>query len=161
MNLRKLTILSLFIYCALFAATGFSQGIQRTFIFDGCTGYKEGTRSEPTKWSHCCFAHDLRYWAGGTQEQRVNADLKIKKCVKETGAELHATIMLLGIRAGGLSPIKIRGKQWGNAWSNKIRNKTLNVDEIDQLNMSLINHTSLSINEIQEFINSLKNDLIP
>lgn len=36
----------------------------------------------------CCAKHDFEYWQGGTAEQRKEADLKFKQCMKDSGQSL-------------------------------------------------------------------------
>jgi hypothetical protein len=130
--------------------------ISRHFVTDLCTGYKEGTKKQPQKWLQCCVWHDLRLWAGGAKAHRRVVDRLLRQCVKEKGGKSHALIMWLGIRLGSLSPIKLPGIQWGNAWGNKSRRKPLTEVEIINLKKSLQDHPSmLSKDEIDQFINEL------
>lgn len=88
----------------------------RPFETDYCTGFPEGTRSNPDLWKHCCIEHDLHFWAGGSIQARRRADRRIKECITEAGAPGIGKLMYLGIRLGALSPFKIKKKKWGNAW---------------------------------------------
>ena len=56
------------------------------FTSDGCSLFIDGTFEKPDLWKECCLTHDIAYWQGGTQEERLEADLAFKACVeKKTG----------------------------------------------------------------------------
>lgn len=155
--MKKLSYLVwLFVTFNFYSVHCFAQVI-RAFEFDGCTLYKEGTQDYPKLWEHCCFQHDLRFWAGGTKSQRIEADKSLKSCVAKTGASTHSFLIYMGVTLGSLSPYKLKGRQWGNAWSDKVRDQELNSDEINQLKQSLIEQQLLSDFQIKEFIKSLEN----
>jgi hypothetical protein len=128
----------------------------KPFETDFCTGYKEGTSKVPLLWADCCKEHDLYLWAGGTRKQRRQADRRLRKCVRDKGAPIHGIIMWLGVRIGKLSPIKIKGHQWGNAWGHKVRREKLSKDEIKALQQSLTQHSDLSPEQIIDFIQELE-----
>lgn len=111
----------------LLSSLSFQAWALRPFETDQCTGYIEGD------WAHCCVQHDLLLWAGGTLEESHKADLDLRECVRETGNEFHAQLMYLGIRIGRRSPYKLEGKQWGNAWGDKVRHEALTEQEVDLL----------------------------
>ena len=90
-----------------------SQANLRTFESDLCTMFPNG------KWGHCCFEHDLHYWAGGTKERRNWADRELRQCVRDTGKKRIAEIMYWGVKLGRLSPVKLKSKRWGNAFLGK------------------------------------------
>ena len=48
-----------------------------------------------------CFFHDLRYWIGGTEEERLVADAKLMIDVAEMGEAWMAQTMFAGVRVGG------------------------------------------------------------
>jgi len=130
--------------------------ILRPFSSDLCTGYSEGTKTKPHLWESCCIKHDLFLWAGGTHQQRLKVDAGLRSCVKATGQSMHSYLIWLGVRAGSFSPIKIKGKQWGNAWSEKTRGQALSLEEIEMLQESLLNHSEMSIEAIEEFASELR-----
>lgn len=99
-----------------------------TFATDGCTRYRDGTTENPTLWQHCCVAHDLLYWLGGTEADRKKADEGLYQCVKATGDSSPARTMYLGTRAGG-GPLGHNTYRWGFGW-NRIRDyKVLTAQE--------------------------------
>lgn len=105
----------------------------KPFVTDFCTSYREGTSQKPDLWKHCCVEHDLYFWAGGSLEDRKATDLRLKSCVESTGAIFQAKLIYLGVTLGGVSPIKFKSKQWGNAWENRQRHISLNEIETSQL----------------------------
>lgn len=104
-----------------------TMAVVRPFKTDICTGYING------RWSHCCVQHDLLLWAGGTQAQNDQADIDLRECVRETGNEIHARVMYLGLQIGRKSPFKLKGQQWGNAWGDQVRNQELSDQELEML----------------------------
>ena len=51
----------------------------------GCSQFPDGTLSHKTLWLKCCTEHDQKYWAGGTFDERLQADQELRACVKSTG----------------------------------------------------------------------------
>lgn len=51
------------------------------FKTDGCSASPNGLPS--TSWAHCCVAHDIWYWLGGSKETRTQADQSLKICMSE------------------------------------------------------------------------------
>lgn len=111
----RLGILHIFIVSPL---TSFAQDVSplKMFTTDYCTAYVEGTFQRPGVWKHCCLEHDLYFWAGGSYEDRKDADLRLGRCVDATGEHEQARLMYSAVALGGLSPIKFKGQQFGNSW---------------------------------------------
>lgn len=132
----------------------------RPFVTDGCTDYRDGTHENPTLWRSCCIQHDLDLWAGGREDERTGDDLDLRDCVAATGATVQARIIYLGVRLGSYSPRKIRGMQWGNAWSETtVRKSALTPDEIDLLETEILKPLYapvLGIETRQDFIRKLR-----
>ena len=88
----------------------------RVFTTDGCSrGFPEGPPGHPNLWCDCCVAHDLTYWKGGTWEQRVAADAKLRECVTEKHRALTGIAMELGARVGG-TPYLPTSYRWAYGW---------------------------------------------
>jgi hypothetical protein len=88
----------------------------RAFTTDGCSGgFPEGPPGHPNLWCDCCVAHDLTYWKGGTWEQRVAADAKLRECVTEKHQALSGMAMELGVRVGG-TPYLPTSYRWVYGW---------------------------------------------
>jgi len=84
----------------------------KPFTSDGCSSFPNGTLEQKELWLSCCTAHDIAYWQGGTYQQRLNADLKLKQCVTAVGEPVIAKLMLSGVRVGG-SPYWPTQFRWG------------------------------------------------
>ena len=56
------------------------------FTTDGCSWSPDGTPVNPKKYQGCCKLHDAEYWVGGTEDQRLQADLAFKQCLLDKGA---------------------------------------------------------------------------
>ncbi len=87
------------------------------FSSDGCSLFPDGTFANRAWWCECCFDHDIAYWRGGTKEERLRADERLRDCVRErtTDKEL-AEVMFLGVRSGG-HPAFPTWYRWGYGWS--------------------------------------------
>lgn len=133
-----------------------SAPLVRTFSSDKCTFWPDSTLLED--WSHCCIQHDLYYWAGGTEEQRELVDQELKSCVQESSSRLNAALMFAGVRLGSLSPVKFGGKQWGNAWGDKVRETPLTLQEIRNLKYALLSTLphGMSYSDIDTFVENLE-----
>lgn len=93
-----------------------AQEIIQPFTSDGCSAFPDGTLKQNKLWLSCCTTHDLAYWQGGTEAQRLAADKELKHCVTQVGEPTIAKLMLAGVRVGGTPylPTKFR---WGYGWS--------------------------------------------
>lgn len=128
------------------------------FKTDYCTNYPEGTKDRPTAWKHCCLKHDLYFWAGGSKEDRSNADLELKECIIEAGHPLQAEIMYRAVRLGSYSPVKYPDRRWGNAWKKRAAYKALSFEEILAIENELDSgYTDLSDEDKKSFIADLFN----
>jgi hypothetical protein len=142
----------LLLFCLSFSTQAATT--PKPFVTDLCTGYPEGTLEQPKLWAHCCLKHDLDLWAGGKESHRTQVDLNLRECVSLTGQPQHARLMWLGVRLGRLSPIKIPGQQWGNAWGSDVRDELLSKNEIMLLQATLRDST-LGPDAIEHFIQDL------
>ena len=80
------------------------------FKSDACTLFPSGS------WGHCCLAHDLEYWVGGTHKQRKQADKNLKTCAAEVAGSALGVILYLGVRLGGNADFPTPWK-WGFGWN--------------------------------------------
>ena len=86
------------------------------FTSDGCSLFIDGTFKDPELWKECCLKHDIAYWQGGIEEDRLQADLTFKACVeKETGDATLAKLMYDAVRLGG-EPYFPTWYRWGYGW---------------------------------------------
>lgn len=148
------TILSVF--CASASQLEGTASLERTFKSDQCTFWPDSSFSND--WSHCCIQHDLYYWAGGSDKERQLVDQELKSCIQESSGPLNAKLMFIGVRLGSLSPVKFGGKQWGNAWGNKVRDTHLKLTEIQKLKYALLSTLphNMSYSDIDMFVENLK-----
>lgn len=103
------------VIAALFSACASADSPSR-FTTDGCSLFFDRSPSGGADWCHCCVAHDLTYWRGGTEEARLDADRVLAACVAElSGSRLLSGVMFAGARLGG-SPYLPTGFRWGYGW---------------------------------------------
>ncbi len=95
---------------------------------DGCSGGMSATyaalpdaihiRFGPElPWHQCCVEHDRAYYYGGTREQKIAADKRLKECVESVvGKELIGTLlgnaMQVAVHIGG-QPYFATPYRWG------------------------------------------------
>ena len=88
----------------------------KPFTSDGCSMFPDGTFEQKTLWLKCCKQHDFDYWQGGTSDQRLASDKRLKQCVASVGEPNIAALMLTGVRVGG-HPNLPTSFRWGYGWS--------------------------------------------
>ncbi len=86
------------------------------FETDGCTHFPNGNDRDPNLWLECCVNHDLKYWIGGSEEDRLSADEGLKECVIGKGEFETANLMYEGVRIAG-SPYFNTSWRWGFGWA--------------------------------------------
>ena len=87
----------------------------KPFTTDGCSLWIDGTLEQPNLWRHCCVAHDLDYWKGGSEAQRQQSDERIQACVQEAQGSGMANYIYTNVRWGG-SPYWMNHYRWGYGW---------------------------------------------
>lgn len=110
----------------------FGSKALQPFTTDGCSDFPNGTSSHKDLWRKCCVAHDLKYWAGGTFDERLQADLDLRACVKAVGEPGVAQLMLAGVRVGG-SPMWPTSFRWGYGWAYFRGYRALTPEELRQV----------------------------
>lgn len=99
------------------------------FSSDGCSLFPDRSLINNQDWCDCCLEHDIAYWQGGTEEERLAADTALRDCVvAKTGNIELAEMMFLGVRAGG-SPWFYNWYRWGYGWSYDRKYQALTLDE--------------------------------
>jgi len=107
------------------------------FRSDGCSLFPDRSVLTRQDWCECCFEHDLAYWRGGTEEDRLLADLELRRCVLEkTGDEHLADLMFEGVRFGG-SPYFYNWYRWGYGWSYDSKYGPLTEEALAQVKQKL------------------------
>jgi hypothetical protein len=109
MRLRGLLLLCLFV-----SASGQANEL-KPFATDGCSLWIDGTPEQPNLWRHCCVAHDLAYWQGGSEATRKQADDDIQACVTEAQGKGMGNYIYTNVRWGG-SPYWMNYYRWGYGW---------------------------------------------
>ncbi|GAA5173251.1 hypothetical protein GCM10025771_00300 [Niveibacterium umoris] len=105
----------------------------KPFETDGCSRFPDGTAAQQTLWRDCCVRHDVAYWIGGTESDRLDADRALEQCVAAVGEPAIATLMLAGVRVGG-GPYFPTSYRWGYGWSYPFTYHALDRDEAAQVN---------------------------
>ena len=107
------------------------------FSSDGCSLFPNSSLISEEDWCECCFLHDVSYWRGGTEQERLAADLQLKQCVfQATNDQVLADIMFRGVRFGG-SPYFYNWYRWGYGWSYERKYSSLSEDENKQAELQL------------------------
>ena len=88
------------------------------FSSDGCSAW-------PDEWDKvsiypACFWHDVEYWLGGSDKQRLAADLRLAQRVLELTNDCQLSVelsvaMFYGVRGMGNTPLKFPFT-WGFGW---------------------------------------------
>ena len=68
--------------------------------------------------------HDMKYWYGGSLENREQADLDLYQCVKKVAHNSWATLIYRGVKLGHHSPIKNK-YNWSWGWVTPRQNVPL------------------------------------
>ncbi|MEM1085338.1 MAG: hypothetical protein AAGI48_14595 [Verrucomicrobiota bacterium] len=87
------------------------------FHTDGCSLSPERSASGDVNWRACCIEHDLAYWKGGSEEERLAADERLRECMlKETGNARLADTYFEAVRVGGQAHFPT-WYRWGYGWN--------------------------------------------
>jgi hypothetical protein len=106
-----------------------SSTVLRPFTTDGCSLFPDRALIGDKDWCHCCLAHDLAYWQGGTREQRLQVDLELRDCVARVMKNsTMATTMLAGVQMGG-TPYLMTPYRWAYGWGYGRNYQALNTSE--------------------------------
>lgn len=170
-NLKLLTIVSFFVLASTVRAqpdivkkeiesgkevvetTEESSPSLKPFFTDGCTLFVDGPVGQAKLWRHCCVEHDLRYWFGGSKDDRNATDLRLRSCVKKAAGAYWANLIYYGVKTGQFSPIKNK-THWNWGWKEKRKyapltseEKNIAKTEVSRLTLSEIDTTEfLKIN---------------
>ncbi|MGB0744851.1 MAG: hypothetical protein ACPGSB_10040 [Opitutales bacterium] len=99
------------------------------FSSDGCSLFPDSSLINADDWCLCCLKHDIAYWKGGTEAERLAADEALRECVLEnTGDAQLAEAMYLAVRMGG-SPYFKNWYRWGYGWNYKRKYQALTDEE--------------------------------
>jgi len=88
----------------------------RPFTTDGCSLFPDRDPVRHVEWRECCVEHDMAYWRGGTEAERLHADEALRACVAQrTGDTRLAELMFRGVRAGGAAVFPT-WYRWAYGW---------------------------------------------
>ena len=133
---RTIRIYFIFTFFLLFGCSNGPKEI-RDFSSDGCSLFPDKSLITEEDWCDCCFEHDIAYWKGGTEEERLAADVKLRDDnIKKTGNKELAEIMYNGVRFGG-SPYFYNWYRWGYGWGYDRKYKALTPTEQKQVEVKL------------------------
>ena len=143
-NVFLLQSLFLFSVFLVLWGTGFSKeelvkesSILKPFTTDGCSLFPDGTFSDKEKWQDCCIEHDIAYWQGGSEAERLKADLELKRCIFErTGDQVLSDLVYDSVRIWG-SPVFPAWYRWGYGWPYGRGYEALNKEEQEQVTQHL------------------------
>jgi len=101
----------------------------KDFKSDACSLFPDRSLVSEEDWCDCCFEHDITYWQGGTESQRLEADASLRDCIleKTKNTEL-AGMVYTGVRFGG-RPYFYNWYRWGYGWNYRRKYQDLTVDE--------------------------------
>jgi len=112
----------------------------RDFSSDGCSLFPNRSLIDSKAWCDCCFEHDIAYWQGGTEAQRLAADERLRDCVlAKTDDPLLAEAMFNGVRFGG-SPYFHNWYRWGYGWSDGRKYQALTLEEQRMVTENLVEY---------------------
>jgi len=120
-------------FITLFLVAAFTQADTiMPFKSDGCSAFPDGTFEQENLWLKCCQRHDFDYWQGGTYQQRLASDKRLKICVSKVGEPTIASLMMAGVRVGG-TPYLPTSFRWGYGWSYPRLYGALSEEELNQV----------------------------
>ncbi len=103
------------------------------FSTDGCSAYPDGVPlTDVNEWVHCCIAHDMRYWSGGSQDEKEYADDQLRQCIASETTENHGAVMEFGVALGGTPYIQTSWR-WGYGWNKILPYRALKEEERSQV----------------------------
>ena len=112
------------------------------FTSDGCSLFPDADLITGDDWCSCCFEHDIAYWRGGTEAERLAADQELQRCVTEkTGNALLGRLMFEGVQAGG-SPYFYNWYRWGYGWGYERKYQALTTAENERARVLLDEYRS-------------------
>ncbi|MFC1623538.1 hypothetical protein ACFL05_00240 [Patescibacteria group bacterium] len=91
------------------------------FKTDGCSLWPDYILDY--SWEDYCVKHDVRYWLGGTEEERLKADEELRDEVNSVLPGM-GDVIYIGVRAGGrnLIPLIPFPWGWGYGWDSEREN---------------------------------------
>ena len=88
------------------------------FTQDGCSLFPNQLPGHDFR--KACLTHDIAYWAGGSESERLAADIAFKETISHTGpvGPIFSHVMYSGVRVFGNSWLaKMTNANWGYGWN--------------------------------------------
>ena len=131
----------------LLAGCNSTPGTLKDFTSDGCSLFPDRSLITNKDWCDCCLEHDIAYWQGGTEAQRLKADRSLRDCVlTTTGDSVLAEAMYQGVRFGG-SPWFYNWYRWGYGWGYERKYQALTLEEQRLVSDKLVEYFKESANK--------------
>lgn len=128
------------LFVAVFMVGCSRETVLRDFASDGCSLFPDRSLIDEKDWRACCVEHDIAYWQGGTEAQRLAADEQLRDCVlAQTGDARLAEAMYNGVRFGG-SPYFYNWYRWGYGWSQPRGYRELSLEEQRMVTEKLVEY---------------------
>jgi hypothetical protein len=110
----------------------------KPFSNDGCSLFPDGSFKQKDLWCDCCVVHDVAYWQGGSDAQRLAADKKLRACVlSKTHNSVLAELMYQGVRVGGAAVFP-NWYRWGYGWRYGVGDEALTEQQQQQVDQQLL-----------------------
>lgn len=104
-------------------AASIGRNPPKPFTYDGCTRIPETLYSLGFTFdlNSVCLAHDVAYWAGGTEAQRNAADRALYEGVKKEAHWILAEIMYFAVDQMGDTGLakEFTGRNWGHGYNDQ------------------------------------------
>lgn len=116
----------------LFLSSAWSAPIS-DFKTDGCSMVPNGHIFQSKIWLHCCYIHDIWYWAGGNQKWKEQSDLELSQCVEQSsGIKGIGKVFYQGVNHGG----KPSAMPWSWKYGYPIKDRNyINLTKSELLNI--------------------------
>jgi hypothetical protein len=90
----------------------------KEFYSDGCSFWPDDFLKH--SWKDYCIKHDIYYWLGGTEEDKLKADIELRDNVNAVLPGM-GDVLYAGVRAGGRNfiPLIPFPWGWGYGWDTK------------------------------------------
>lgn len=156
------------------------QEIQRKeFQPNGCSGglSKVWTllTGSPPPFEECCCVHDYAYWLGGSNMERKDSDIALRRCIAGTGHPIMAWITYAAVRFCGGSYFLFHGNhKWGYGimstvdkllaavkTKNIVEDAVRNIEETSKTINAAVNGTEKRAAGIEILVNEIKIPFIP
>ena len=137
------------------ARTSVENNSIHNFTSDGCSMSPDGSVIlVKTEFIPCCVQHDVAYWAGGTAQQKLEADNNLRICITQNSNAFVGSIYYRSVRFAG-GPHLPTAFHWGYGWEKRRLYRALSTEEkqMAQEKLTRVNwvqiYTSLGIDLVK------------